>query len=149
MKFLLCMLALSATAFGQLEPCGLRSMTEMVAPIYPPIAKAAHVSGMVIVLAEFDTNGQVIRVDVRSGPEMLKSAASTFVKSWQANEYTGPRTCPVVITYELESPLDCEIRQNITVTREDLQHVTVHAAAPMLCDPAVIGKRKKHFFFFF
>ncbi|HTF63115.1 MAG TPA: energy transducer TonB, partial [Edaphobacter sp.] len=70
---------------------------------YLPLAKAAHIQGVVVMMAEFGTDGAVTRIRVLNGPEMLRTGAVDFVKSWRANPYTGPRTCPVVVTYTLGS----------------------------------------------
>ena len=104
-------------------------MTETTEPVYPPIAKAAHVEGNVIMLVSFKTtNGEVEKIDVISGPEMLRAAARTYVESWRANEYTGPRTCPIVILFVL-NPQNRSVKPTV---RNDLQHVTVSAPAALI-----------------
>ncbi|MFN2974426.1 energy transducer TonB [Terriglobus aquaticus] len=82
-------------------------MSETTAPVYPPIAREAHVSGTVLLLASFDTAGRVTEVHTVSGLPMLRVAAETFVKGWQADPYTGPRSCPVVVEFALPNPPVC------------------------------------------
>ena len=122
MKFLLLLFALPALALAQHEPCGLRTMTESAAPVYPPIARAAHVEGNVIMLVSFKTSGKVESIKVVGGSKFLESSAKSYVGSWHANEYSGPRTCPIVVRYRLGSPSSTLPNQ---VLRDDLQHVTV------------------------
>ena len=123
-----CTLMAPTLCHAQQAPCGLTSMTEPTEPVYPPIAKAAHAEGNVIMLVSFKTNGEVEKIDVISGPEMLRAAATTYVKSWHANEYTGPRTCPIVILFVL-NPRNRTVNPTV---RNDLQHVTVNAPAALI-----------------
>jgi TonB family protein len=104
-------------------------MSETAAPMYPPIAKAAHVEGDVVLLVTFKITGEVEKIDIASGPKMLERAATDYVKGWRANDYSGPRTCPIAIAFHL-------LRENEKATpavfRQDLQHVTLNATAPIL-----------------
>jgi TonB-like protein len=51
-------------------------------PVYPPIAKAAHVSGEVQLNVQIGRDGHVIGVKPISGPPMLIGAAEDCVKQW-------------------------------------------------------------------
>jgi len=51
-------------------------------PIYPPIAKAAHISGDVHLAVTIEADGKVSGVKTISGPAMLMGAAIDAVKSW-------------------------------------------------------------------
>ncbi len=51
-------------------------------PIYPAIAKAAHVSGQVKLQIEIGPDGHVISAQNVSGPAMLVGAAQECVKQW-------------------------------------------------------------------
>jgi Gram-negative bacterial TonB protein C-terminal len=123
------LLSLSVACVAQQEPCGLRKMTETTAPAYPPIAKAAHVEGNVIMLVNFKTSGEVEKIEVISGPKFLLSAATTYVQGWQANKYTGPRTCPIVVSFRLHRHGDTTTPP---VVRQDLQHVTLNEPAALV-----------------
>ncbi len=111
--------------YAQQPACGLTSMTETAKPVYPPIAKAAHVDGPVVMLATFKTNGEVESVELVSGPKMLQAAALDFVRSWHANPYPGPRTCPVVVTFS--KPKLASNNDPPTFVRIDPQHVVLNA----------------------
>jgi TonB family protein len=54
-----------------------------VDPIYPPIAKLAHVSGEVILDVTVNTEGNVTKIAVEGGPPMLQTAAFDAVRGWQ------------------------------------------------------------------
>jgi len=54
-----------------------------VAPVYPPIARAAQVVGTVVLHAIIATDGSVKQLDVVSGPPLLVQAALDAVKQWR------------------------------------------------------------------
>jgi len=98
----------------------------------------AHISGNVILLVQFSLDGSVSDIAIISGPVMLRDNAISFVKGWQANPYTGPRTCPIVITYTLNT--------GSKSGPTDLQHYTVVGSEPpCLCDPPGVLGRKRRF----
>jgi hypothetical protein len=97
MKNFVLLLLLSSTCLAQEAPCGLTSINATAPLLYPPIAKAAHVEGMVIFLVAFKLTGEVEDAKVLSGPNLLQIPASIYVKGLRANEYGGPRTCPMVV----------------------------------------------------
>jgi TonB family protein len=61
-------------------------LIQRVQPIYPPIAKAARVSGTVVLQAHFQT-GTVENLGEVSGPAVLQQAAIDAVKHWQYRPY--------------------------------------------------------------
>jgi hypothetical protein len=116
--------------FIQAQSCGgFSSITESVALVYSPIARAARVQGTVIMLTTFCTDGKVESSKVISGPVMLRRSAMDFVSGWKANAYSGPRTCPVVIRYFIAQP----DYNGPSQRREDLQHVSIYAM-PLILD---------------
>ena len=132
---------------AQSAPCGLTSMTETSHPVYPPIARAAHVSGTVILLARFGQDGTATGATVVSGPPMLKGAAVDFVKGWRANAYTGPRECPIAVTFSLAgapsaecgTPEDESQHPSAPPLRVDAQHFVITSHSPcftVMRDPA-------------
>jgi TonB family protein len=123
---LLCLSSALPVAHAQSAPCGLTSIQESTQLSYPPIAKAAHVQGSVVLLATFDRDGTVSRVKIVSAPLLLDRlmgrVAADFVKGWKANAFSGPRECPVSITFSLGPDND---HPKTFITRSDLQHVLV------------------------
>jgi hypothetical protein len=101
-----------------------------VAATYPPIAKAAHVTGKVISIVTFSSDGSVSGINVISGPEMLKTATRTYIAGWKAQAAGGERNCPVVIDYQVS---DSEPEHPFV--RDDSQHVRVFGQTVCLCDP--------------
>ena len=56
-------------------------------PVYPPIAKAARVSGTVVLQATISKTGTIENLKVISGPAMLQQAALDAVRSWRYRPY--------------------------------------------------------------
>ena len=56
-------------------------------PVYPPIAKAAHQEGTVILQATISAAGTIENLRVDSGPLMLRQAALDAVQNWRYRPY--------------------------------------------------------------
>jgi len=56
-------------------------------PVYPPIAKAAHVGGTVVLHAIIAKDGTIQSLSAISGPDMLKGAALDAVRQWRYKPY--------------------------------------------------------------
>lgn len=52
-------------------------------PLYPAIAKAAHLEGTVVLQATVAADGTVQALTARSGPPILQNAAVTAVRAWR------------------------------------------------------------------
>ncbi len=56
---------------------------QKVSPSYPPIARNAHVSGVVTVYLEIDETGSVVAVQRTDGPQLLRQAAIDAARKWK------------------------------------------------------------------
>jgi len=65
-----------------MESEGTRHLIVHPNPVYPPIAKAAHVQGSVLLHVSVDANGSVTGVEAIGGPPMLRGAAIEAVRHW-------------------------------------------------------------------
>lgn len=143
------LLSAATTLHAQEPPCGIHTITETVAPIYPPIAKAAHVTGDVTLVITLERDGSVSDARVIRGPEMLKKPTIDFVKGWKANEYGGSRACPVTVRYELAystctvGESDHPLPPGAETKRIDTQHYVVTGQGMTICDPAATLGRKR------
>jgi protein TonB len=63
------------------------TIIEKTQPLYPPIARAAHVSGAVVLHAIIGKNGTIQNLQVISGPEMLRASALDAVAHWRYKPY--------------------------------------------------------------
>ncbi len=77
------------------------------APIYPPIARAAHVAGDVQITIVIDSSGNVIKANPISGPAMLMHAALDAVNKWQFTPFSINGT-PAQMTTTLTIPVVLE-----------------------------------------
>ena len=64
-----------------------RNLISKVVPVYPEIAKAAHVQGVVVLHAMISKTGDVENLSVISGSPMLTASAIDAVKQWKYNPY--------------------------------------------------------------
>ena len=62
-------------------------LLQKVTPQYPPIAKAARVSGTVVLQANISKTGAIENLKVISGPQMLQQAAMDAVRQWRYRPY--------------------------------------------------------------
>ncbi|HEX4581961.1 MAG TPA: energy transducer TonB, partial [Acidobacteriaceae bacterium] len=56
-------------------------------PAYPPIARAARISGTVVLQATISKTGTIENLRVISGPPMLTQSALEAVKTWRYKPY--------------------------------------------------------------
>jgi len=63
------------------------NLIDRIQPVYPPIAKAAHVQGKVILSATISKEGAIENLQVVSGHPMLVKAAMEAVKQWRYRPY--------------------------------------------------------------
>jgi protein TonB len=56
-------------------------------PTYPPIARAARISGTVVLQATISKTGTIENLRVVSGPPMLTQSALESVRAWRYKPY--------------------------------------------------------------
>ena len=59
------------------------SLVRKVEPIYPPIAKTAHISGTVVLHAIIGKDGTIQQLEVMSGHPLLQQSALDAVRQWR------------------------------------------------------------------
>jgi protein TonB len=59
------------------------NLLRMVQPVYPPIAKTAHISGTVILHAIISKDGTIEQLEYVSGPPLLMKNAMDAVHQWR------------------------------------------------------------------
>ena len=72
--------------------------------VYPPIAKAAHVEGVVTLRVRFDPSGTVKDTESISGPKLLAEPSTNRIKDWRfKTNATGNELCQnlVIIKYRI------------------------------------------------
>jgi len=76
------------------------------APIYPTMARQAHVEGQVTIEAVIDTNGKLTNMTVASGPPLLQQAAIDSLRTWKyqpgyLNEKPVPTKTSITVNFRL------------------------------------------------
>jgi Gram-negative bacterial TonB protein C-terminal len=67
---------------------------------YPPIAVAARIQGVVISRLEFDADGNVSKVEIVSGPQMLVNAVENSEAQWVFHQDANTAGCQVLVITE-------------------------------------------------
>jgi TonB family protein len=73
-------------------------------PLYPPIARAAHVEGEVRVSFDLSSMGKVEGFSYDSGPELFRVAVSNAVSKWQFSPSSDVRHEEAKIAFMLNCP---------------------------------------------
>lgn len=144
--------AISAQALT--GPGGQVVIAKLAAPVYPQIARTAHVFGEVHVILGVHRDGTIESATVISGPPLLRLAA---LNSAQGSQFEC-RGCEsavtkylIVYTFQLGPDPGCEVtkrtpqasgkEQSYPQVIQSENHVTVIDLPVELCDPpAEIGK---------
>ena len=63
------------------------NLIQRVQPLYPPLAKQAHIQGQVVLRAVISRNGMIENLQVLSGHPMLVQGAIDAVKQWRYRPY--------------------------------------------------------------
>ena len=85
------------------------NLLEKAQPVYPAVARAAHVSGAVVLHAIIAKDGTVKNLSVVSGPQLLQSAAVDAVQQWKYRPYllNGTPTevdTTITVNFNFEDP---------------------------------------------
>jgi TonB family protein len=84
-----------------------KHLQHKIEPVYPAIARAAHIQGSVVLQASVDDSGHVVAVKVISGPPMLRQAAVDAVKQWRYEPFTvdgkaEPATAQIKLDFAMD-----------------------------------------------
>jgi Gram-negative bacterial TonB protein C-terminal len=108
-------------------------------PFYPPVARIAHIEG--VVHLQLSTDGKrVSGISVEGGPPALVPAAEENVRSWQFKVHS-PTTFEVTFLYKMLPESACEM-DNGTVLLKLPTVVEVSAKGVQTCDPALEKKSR-------
>jgi hypothetical protein len=86
--------------FSQAEPrwCSVSDTDPSNKLLYPPIARAARVSGTVLVHMIYEPNGKVQRIEPIFGPAMLSQAVSRQLMDWTVKtNAVGDALCETLV----------------------------------------------------
>ena len=113
--------------------------------VYPPIARAARVSGPVMGRITFTPAGRVTNLEVIRGPVMLARSASEQFKSWTFQTTArGEEPCMTLVI--LEFSLGYFPRIPPQPQSPSVLRLFIEAEPLILSDPAATTTRRKHRF---
>ena len=102
-------------------------------PLYPIMARAARVQGVVKIKVTTDGKN-VVSVDVESGPPILVKFAKENILTWKFSAHK-PTTFVTTFDYVLEEPAQCGYSNDTLVLKLPLE-VRISAKGLKTCDPA-------------
>jgi hypothetical protein len=108
--------------------------------LYPPIARAAHIAGTIVLVVAFNHDGSVSTVRPIAGPELLRITALNYAKGLSAEPSSGSRECPFVVDFNFNN---CDKAQ---APRSNGASVCTEPL--VISDPAFTITRKKRFIIF-
>ena len=136
--FGLCQLAAAQTRW-----CSITGKAKTDTIFYPPIARAAHITGTVIGRLQFSPDGKVKNFEVVSGPVMLTTAVTNQVKSWALRtDAEGEEPCQSLFIVDFRIG-DSDIDQKpVQANRASMFQVSVRAQPLILYSlPSVAAVR--------
>lgn len=101
-----------------------------VFPVYPPIAKAAHIQGTVVFNLHIGTTGKIESMEVVSGPPMLRQAAIDALKQWTFRPFEK-NGVPVVATGQYNIIFVLGDQSNTTVGQGPPSTVPPNSSVPV------------------
>ena len=142
----LCLAGVSLLALGaQQKEAPLPRVSSAWAPSYPPIARQAHIQGLVTLRVTTDGR-HVATFDSESGPAFLVLQAKENVKTWEFVQHQ-PTSFDIRFNYKLFTPCEpvCECsgdKQESVVLRLPAD-VELNAPNVIICDPAATIEENK------
>lgn len=111
------------------------SATRRIEPAYPPLAKAARVSGAVVVEVTVDEEGNVMSVRAISGHPLLKDAAVDAARGWTFSR-TLLQGVPVKVIGTITFNFGHDYSSDIAVLKEKI--AAGSTSAELLCQLGVL-----------
>lgn len=118
------------TAVAQQPKGVLPTIAGGAVPLYPPLARAARVEGVVHLKVVTDGT-KVVTAQADDGNRLLAAASEENVRTWQFSKH-GPLSFTVTYRYRLDANVD---PNNPTVTLRFPTEVDVSIAPLVLSDP--------------
>jgi hypothetical protein len=126
--------------------CNAMSKNDASIPVYPPIARAAHVSGAVVALVTIDARSETSDVAPLSGPVLLSSYLVKALKSWKfVSSDTNQKLCQGLVIVDFR--LDTQAKSYTSPSVPNIVRFNVEAMSLIISDPAPYTGRK-HFRWF-
>ena len=123
-------------------------LTQLFAPIYPPIARQARITGDVELNLKVRGDGSIAAVEAVSGHPLLSAAALDSAKRSsfrcvQCSEATV--SYRMVYTFQIAEPQDCcrATEAGFPKVSQSENHITVIGGPACICEPAATIVRRR------
>jgi hypothetical protein len=128
------------------DECSMVGVSEAKQPTFPPIARAARVSGEVSARIAFDKTGHPTGIDQIIGPQMLRAATEEYLQSWQLKPLKHLESCHVTVLMEYRLTAATEaVESDVKVHKADATHILVEDHSVLTMDPSSTIITKKRF----
>jgi hypothetical protein len=112
---------------------GLPLLTAGALPLYPMMARAARIQGVVKI--RVSTDGKKVKsIDLLTGPPMLFEATKENIETWEFNGHK-PASFVTTFTYRIEEPAQCSFSNNSIILHLPLEAI-VTVKELETCDPS-------------
>ena len=131
---------LGSSALAQEATPEVPLLSAGIVPLYPRMALAARVQGVVKIRVTTDGK-KVSSVEAESGPPMLVAAAKEIILAWKFETHK-PTTFETTFEYVIEEPAECYFSNNVAVLKLPLE-VRITTKGLKTCDPTAETKPRQ------
>jgi len=152
-NLLMAVLACHAFAVGESRWCTVSGPANFKRLIYPPLARASHLSGVVLLLATYRPTGEILTTEVISGPQMLADSAREQIQEWKmSTTASGDQPCQTLIIAKFnilpENYGISPTHTKETVLNDGILRTFVDSYTIVISDPVTVIRRRRRFLIF-
>jgi hypothetical protein len=132
------------------DTCPPDGIVSTGSPIYPMIARAAHVSGDISMTLIFNKSGAVTGFEQWNGPAMLRQPAEDYLRTWKNKplpSYMNSCRASIMMEYRLTEATEV-VESEVYVFHADATHILIEDHPVLMVDPATTKKKPKRFWLF-
>jgi hypothetical protein len=141
---------LAAVCRGEARWCDITGDGGNDKVLYPPIARAAHVSGTVLARITYTPQGDIKEVISISGPPLLAKFTAAQIRDWHMKtNAVGGDLCQslAIVQFRLSDNLALQVQHEQLVSGSIMRLFIDAQMPPCLCDPEpTLAKKRRSFF---
>ena len=129
--------------------CTITEKRDTDALVYPPIARVAHVDGIVIQRINFTSAGKVLSVESISGPQMLATSTADQLKTWHLQtDATGDQDCQSIVLVRYRIYFDDPPPTEEPPSTPGMFQISIAGLSLVISDPAATITKRRRFHLF-
>ena len=138
-----------SAAAADLRWCTITSKRDADTLVYPPIARVAHVEGIVIQRINFTSAGKVLSVESISGPQMLATSTADQLRTWHLQtDATGDQDCQSIVLVRYRIYFDDPPPTENHPSTPGLFQISIDGLSLVISDPAATITKRRQFHLF-